>query len=1585
MTTPPPFDTVGDEPLEARIVAWVLGDASAFEAAELERLCDERPELLVFRRRMRALHGLLTEAEAREPDQAWKLLPEKRRVIDEIFGVSGPAVRPVPQRTVRARRPWRRTILAIAAGLILMAAIGWLVAPQLMPMRKNTLAAHQGQSSGSPAAEAAIQELRKAVRAQEDAVEEKRKLLSAIVRDKGIVYNGPDAYYSSAGRADDDGARSTLDSFKQVETEKQQLESQIQGLLKYSDDQLMTYASGLQVPDNSLPTLYPKYLETKTELEKLKRQGLAGQDPALLERQQTADTMKKQLDEGVVALRNTLQAKLELAEARYKRALSTKNEKRTDAIKRGLDAQDYVDAKREFEAEQEMLQRMKLKLIEGEISSKMSDARVPLMTAFRDAIESKSVPLTTELPPEMIEGTPKPIILPGLAQVPAKASAERNFSLSREAEAKSAAAAAKPKAAPDLAANPKRVAAAGAAANVPLPEPSDHFGEMSGLSSLDGGRSGIKSGAVGGGSGMGGSGKGVGFGYGGDVAGKSSGAVASSDSRRRPTAAPRAVPPPPAAVTPAPPSEPMSAAQDGLSKAGIGTGAFTEAPRLEESSVEESSKVLGSISLARDDKDPGHDQRSGGEADLGARRALDTSALSGRGEKRNEAIKRGLDAQDYGDAKLAFDAEQKKLQQVSKDLAGAEVADRMPKHELAARADPASELMDGKDANKLAGVSRGAVPASGPAAALATGRPAPSADPFSDEKPGGHADGRLAARSEIENAELRGFEGHTEHGAPVTPPQDRNGQALTEGMRSGDAVVSRNSIDALIDRSASTHAGTLSLDATAGNHEDVSKKLEAAAPVDSIRTNLAAAADPGKNVEAVRRGLYTAEGNYNLGKYDAAKAEYEKVLRTDPYNQAARRGLESIASAKSSYYRAAYDQTRSELLMEVDKAWELSASADSPTNAESKSTAAIIRDFDARSNVPPPATTTPTGTTPAPDAKTAPPPPAKPAAPLPERPKAAEEVVTPLVETPALADGDDDYAGTTTVGGGTLEWGEGRLKNKAAEGEKSDQLVGLAQREMLRRQSVVAASDGFLTDARDAYGKRDYQRAYAGFEKGLAVLPDAPATKARREALRQHLGDAAVALADQAVTGGRNDEAKGWLAKALEWDPGNQQAHRQLVLDAGSESRAADAPFTTISLSISEASFKMAQAAMARGERPDPSGIKVEQFYNAVDYGDPAPSSSEPVAGWVEQAAHPVIPGRNLVRVAMRTGAAGRSAAQPLRLTLLVDQSGSMAREDRRAAMDNALKQLGGLLTKQDLVTVIGFSRTPRLLVDALTGEQAAKLNNLVNQAASEGGTNLEEAMKLGEQMALRQQTAGAQNRLVLFTDGAANLGNADPSRLAERVKAMRQKGLAFDIAGIGTNDLNDRLLGELARHGNGRYYVVDGARDGGFARQLAGAFRPAAENVKVQVRFNPQRVGRYKLLGFEAHRLNTEDFRNDAVDAAELAAEEAGVALYQVEPLAEGSGEIGEVSVRFRDAASGQMVERSWTIPYEATAPAFDRSAPSMQLAGLALLAAEKLRGGPLAEAIDFRQLAAPRATVKQYYSNSRRVAEMLEMVDKL
>ncbi len=202
----------------------------------------------------------------------------------------------------------------------------------------------------------------------------------------------------------------------------------------------------------------------------------------------------------------------------------------------------------------------------------------------------------------------------------------------------------------------------------------------------------------------------------------------------------------------------------------------------------------------------------------------------------------------------------------------------------------------------------------------------------------------------------------------------------------------------------------------------------------------------------------------------------------------------------------------------------------------------------------------------------------------------------------------------------------------------------------------------------------------------------------------------------------------------------------------------------------------------------------------------------------------------------------------------------------------------------------------------------------------------------------------------------------------------------------MGADGLNDDILEALTRKGGGRYYFLNTPEDAdeGFARQLAGAFRPAAENVKMQVRFNPSRVGKYRLIGFEKHRLNQEDFRNDKVTAAQLAAEEAAVALYQVQVLPEGEGELGEVFVRFRDPADGRMIEQSWTIPYNAKAPALDKAAPSMQFAATASLLAEKLRGGPVGDAIDLNALAPIIAQIRVHYAQEQRVRQLVAMYEE-
>jgi Mg-chelatase subunit ChlD len=448
--------------------------------------------------------------------------------------------------------------------------------------------------------------------------------------------------------------------------------------------------------------------------------------------------------------------------------------------------------------------------------------------------------------------------------------------------------------------------------------------------------------------------------------------------------------------------------------------------------------------------------------------------------------------------------------------------------------------------------------------------------------------------------------------------------------------------------------------------------------------------------------------------------------------------------------------------------------------------------------------------------------------------------------------------------------------------------------------------------------------------------------------------------------------------------PDEANAHSLFARDSAAldETSPVAEPFSTFSLHVSDVSFQLAKAALASGKWPEADKIRIEEFVNAFDYGDPMPGMGERVACRIDQAAHPFLQQRNLVRIALRTAEAGRSAGTPLRLTLLLDSSGSMERPDRRETVRRAVATLAGLLGENDRITLVSFARQPRLVADAVPGNEAMQLAETVAALPSEGGTNLEAALHLAFEKAREHQEAHAQNRIVLLTDGAANLGDAKAESLAAQVETMREAGIAFDAAGFGAEGLNDEILEALTRKGDGRYYLLDRPEDAedAFAKQIAGALRPAAKNVKVQVEFHPDRVKSYKLLGFEKHRLATEDFRNDAVDAAEMAAAEAGVAVYQVEPDPAGEGDLGAVSVRFRDLDSGEMIERRWALPHLVTAPAADQGGDAIRIATVASQFAAKLAGGPVGDVVDLAELARLAAALPE----SERVKELRTMIEQ-
>jgi Mg-chelatase subunit ChlD len=395
--------------------------------------------------------------------------------------------------------------------------------------------------------------------------------------------------------------------------------------------------------------------------------------------------------------------------------------------------------------------------------------------------------------------------------------------------------------------------------------------------------------------------------------------------------------------------------------------------------------------------------------------------------------------------------------------------------------------------------------------------------------------------------------------------------------------------------------------------------------------------------------------------------------------------------------------------------------------------------------------------------------------------------------------------------------------------------------------------------------------------------------------------------------------------------------------------------FSTFSLNVSDVSFKLAAASLEQGKLPDAAGIRSEEFINAFDYRDPEPAGGQPVAFSWDRARYPFAQNRDLLRFSIKTAAAGRQAGKPLNVVLLLDNSGSMERADRVRIIHEALRVLAGQLQASDTLSVVTFARTARLWVDGVPGDQAGRVADQLSALTPQGGTNLEEAMNLAYQTALRHYLANGINRVVLLTDGAANLGDTDPEVLKRKVEVNRKQGIALDCFGIGWEGYNDDLLEVLTRNGDGRYGFLNTPEEAAteFAGHLAGALQPAASDVKVQVEFNPNRVTSYRQIGYARHQLTKEQFRDNAVNAAAIGAAESGNALYVIETNPQGDGPIATVRVRYRLPGTADYQEHEWAVPFSGNAVSFEQASPAMRLAGSAAAFSEWLGSSPYAAEI--------------------------------
>lgn len=424
---------------------------------------------------------------------------------------------------------------------------------------------------------------------------------------------------------------------------------------------------------------------------------------------------------------------------------------------------------------------------------------------------------------------------------------------------------------------------------------------------------------------------------------------------------------------------------------------------------------------------------------------------------------------------------------------------------------------------------------------------------------------------------------------------------------------------------------------------------------------------------------------------------------------------------------------------------------------------------------------------------------------------------------------------------------------------------------------------------------------------------------------------------------------------------------------------------STFALDVDTGAYTVARRYLQEGQLPPRDAVRVEEFVNFFDQGYASPAGST-FAIYADGALSPF---HNDDTYLLRVGIKGHevSAAErlPASLTFVVDVSGSMSGGNRLETVKDALGMLVEQLHAGDTVSIVVYGSDARVVLPPTPGREQGQIMEAIYRLQPEGSTNAEAGLNLGYQLANQAFRPGGINRVILASDGVANVGLTNADALAQQVKRYAGEGIQLTTIGVGMGNFNDVLMEQLADQGDGHYAYVDTLAEAHrvFVEELTGTLQVIALDAKVQVDFNPDVVSRYRLAGYENRAVADQDFRNDSVDAGEIGAGHTVVALYALQLHPGATGRVATVQLRWRSPLSGQVEEIQGDVYGEDVQRSFEQAGARFQLAAVVAQFAELLRESPWTGDTRYADVAAYASSVASRLPGDADAGEFARLVE--
>jgi Ca-activated chloride channel homolog len=337
----------------------------------------------------------------------------------------------------------------------------------------------------------------------------------------------------------------------------------------------------------------------------------------------------------------------------------------------------------------------------------------------------------------------------------------------------------------------------------------------------------------------------------------------------------------------------------------------------------------------------------------------------------------------------------------------------------------------------------------------------------------------------------------------------------------------------------------------------------------------------------------------------------------------------------------------------------------------------------------------------------------------------------------------------------------------------------------------------------------------------------------------------------------------------------------------------ADEPLSTFSIDVDTASYANVRRFLNQGVLPPADAVRIEEMVNYFPYSsDPAPTGDDTLAVRVEFGGCPWSPEHRLARVALTSKPIAKDKRPPSNLVFLIDVSGSMDMPNKLPLVKASLQRLVQELGENDRIAIVVYAGASGLALPSTSCAQKARILGVIEELHAGGSTNGGAGIQLAYDEAVKSFIKNGTNRVILATDGDWNVGVVNRDDINKLIEAKRQSGVFLTVLGFGIGDHKDATLETLADKGNGNHAYIDTLQEAEkvLIEEMGSTLVTVAKDVKFQLEFKPEKVAKYRLIGYENRLLAAADFANDAKDAGEVGAGHHVTALYELVPPSRGT-----------------------------------------------------------------------------------------------